>query len=551
MPRRPTGWTLALGIALPVEAGTTLALPAVLAGAVDAVLGHRSGPDALLLLAGVLGAAAAANATAAAAGPACSAEATAALRGRLLRHLLALGPGGRLHGGPPPGDLSARLLGSAGDAGGRLPAALGAATALLTSVGAIVGLAVLSPWLALAFFAGVVPGVLLIRLFLCQAGPVFARYQEVQADIAGRLSGALAGLRSIHAARAEQREAARVLAPLPELSAAGHALWAAQRRTAWQATLLIALIEVAVLTTAGALLADGALAPGALAAAAGWAALGAGLFEQVEALVGVAHARAGQARVDELLALAPAPSGTATLPAGRPGEVSLRGVVVRDGDRVLLGPLDLTVPGGQTVALVGRSGSGKSLLAALPGRLRDPDEGTVLIDGVPVSSLSADELRQAVGYAFARPALVGRTVRDALAGAGPAEAAAARADDFLRRLPLGWDTPLDDLRLSGGELQRLGLARLLARPTRVVILDDATSGLDLATEHQVTQALDHATHGRTRLVIAHRATIAARADLVAWLDAGRLRALAPHTSLLPHPDYRAALSDTALQAATA
>ncbi|MER7582857.1 ABC transporter ATP-binding protein [Kitasatospora sp. NPDC097691] len=551
MPRRPTGWTLALGLALPIGAAGTLALPAVLAGAVDAVLGRRSGPGALLLLALVLGAAAAADATAAAAGPACSAEATATLRGRLVRHLLALGPGGRLHGGPPPGDLAARLLGSAGAAGGRLPAALGATTALLTSVGAIVGLGVLSPWLALTFFAGVVPGVVLIRLFLRQAGPVFARYQEVQAALAARLSGALTGLRSIHAAGAQQREAERVLAPLPELAAAGHALWAAQRRTAWQATLLIALVEVAVLTTAGALLADGALAPGALAAAAGWAALGAGLFEQVEALVGVAHARAGQARVDELLALAPAPSGTGALPAGGPGRVELRGVVVRDGDRVLLGPLDLTVPGGRTVALVGRSGSGKSLLAALPGRLRDPDEGTVLIDGVPVGTLAPTELRHAVGYAFARPALVGRTVRDALAGAGPTEAAAARADGFLQRLPSGWDTPLGELHLSGGELQRLGLARLLARPTRVVVLDDATSGLDLATEYQVTEALDRATHGRTRLVIAHRAAVAARADLVAWLDAGRLRALAPHATLLTHPDYRATLADSALQAAAA
>ncbi|WP_183107065.1 ABC transporter ATP-binding protein [Streptomyces sp. 1114.5] len=407
----------------------------------------------------------------------------------------------------------------------------------------------LSPWLALAFFAGVVPGVVLIRLFLRQAGPVFACYQEVQAALAARLSGALTGLRSIHAADAEQREAARVLAPLPELSAAGRALWAAQRRTAWQATLLIALVEVAVLTTAGFLLAGGALAPGALAAAAGWAALGAGLFEQLEALVGVAHARTGQARVDELLALAPAPCGTQALPGAGSGEVELRGVVVRDGDRVLLGPLDLTVPGGRTLALVGRSGSGKSLLAALPGRLRDADEGTVLIDGVPVGVLAPSELRQAVGYAFARPELVGRTVRDALAGAGPAEAAAARTDGLLRRLPHGWDTPLDELRLSGGELQRLGLARLLARRTRVVVLDDATSGLDLATEYQVSQALDQATHGRTRLVVAHRAAVAARADLVAWLDAGRLRALAPHAVLLADPDYRATLADSALQAA--
>ncbi|MFD7594814.1 ATP-binding cassette domain-containing protein [Kitasatospora sp. NPDC059812] len=551
MPRRPTGWTLALSIALPVEAATTLALPAALAAAVDATLGHRPGPGAFVRLALVLGVAAAANATAAAAGPACSAEATAALRGRLVRHLLALGPGGRLRHGPPPGDLAARLLGSAGDAGGRLPAVLGAATALLTSAGAIVGLGLLSPWLALAFFAGVVPGVVLIRLFLREAGPVFARYQEVQADLAARLSGALTGLRSIHAAGAEQREAARVLAPLPGLSAAGHALWAAQRRTAWQATLLIAVVEVAVLATAGTLLADDTLAPGALAAAAGWAALGAGLFEQVEALVAVAQARAGQARADELLAVGPALNRRGGHPLGGSRGCEQRGVVVRDGDRVLLGPLDLTIPGGRTVALVGRSGSGKSLLASLPGRLLDPDEGAVLIDGVPVDALAPSELRHAVGYAFARPALVGRTVRDALAGAGPAEAAAARADGFLQRLPRGWDTPLDELRLSGGELQRLGLARLLARPARVVVLDDATSGLDLATEYQVSEALDRATLGRTRLVVAHRAGVAARADLVAWLDAGRLRGLAPHTTLLADPDYRAALSDTALQTASA
>ncbi|MEV7781034.1 ABC transporter ATP-binding protein [Kitasatospora sp. NPDC088351] len=551
MPRRPTtGWTLALAVALPVEAATTLALPATLAGAVDAALDREPGPGALVLLVLVLGTAAAANAVAAAAGPACAAEATAALRARLVRRLLALGPGGRLlRGGPPPGDLAARLVGSAADAGGRLPAALGAATALFTSAGAIVGLGVLSPWLALAFFAGVVPGVVLIRLFLREAGQVFVRYQEVQADLAARLTGALTGLRSIHAAGAERREAVRVLAPLPALSAAGHALWSAQRRTAWQATLLIAVVEVAVLATAGAQVAAGALAPGSLAAAAGWAALGAGLFEQIEALVGVAHARAGQARVDELFALAPAATGARALPDGGTGELVFRGVVVREGGRVLLGPVDLTVPGGRTVALVGSSGSGKSLLAALPGRLRDPDEGRVLIDGVPVDELAASELRRAVGHAFERPVLVGRTVREALDGAGPEQAAAARADGFLRRLPKGWDTPLNELRISGGELQRLGLTRLLAHPTRVVVLDDATSGLDLATEYQVTEALDRATHGRTRLAVAHRGTVAARADLVAWLDGGRLRALAPHSELLADPDYRAVLSGAALSGA--
>ncbi|MDH6574975.1 ABC transporter ATP-binding protein [Kitasatospora sp. MAP5-34] len=534
------GSTLALALAVPAEAAATLALPGTVAGAVDAVLGGNATAPGLLLGVVLLGGAAA-GALAAAAGPGCAADATVALRSRLLRHVLAVGPAPH---GLPSGDLTSRLVGSAADAGGAFPARLGALTALLTSLGAVVGLGVLSPWLAPAFFAGVLPGIVLIRLFLQQAGQVFTRYQEAQSELAARLTGALGGLRSIHAAGAEEREAARVLGPLPELSAAGHALWSTQRRTVWQATLLVAVVELAVLGTAGWQVADGVLPPGALAAAAGWAALGVGFFEQVEALAGVAHARSGLLRVAEALAV-PAPSpGCRLLPDG-PGELVFREVVVRDGGNVLLGPLDLTVPGGRTVALVGRSGSGKSLLAALAGRLRAPDAGYVLVDGVRVDELTVPELRRAVGFAFERPVLVGATVTESLEGAGPAEARAAYADGFLARLPDGYRTPPAELRLSGGELQRLGLARLLAQQPRVMILDDATSSLDLATEHHVTQALADSTRGRTRLIVAHRAQAAARADLVAWLDAGRLRALAPHAELLAEPDYRAALVGTA------
>ncbi|MER5637150.1 ABC transporter ATP-binding protein [Kitasatospora sp. NPDC002227] len=529
------GWRVALGVAVPVEAAATLAVPGVVAGAID-------GGRGVWAVAGVLVAGAVASAVAAAAGPACGAAATVELRSRLLGHVLALGPAQ----GRAPGDLTARLVGAAADAGGGFAARLGAVAALLTSLGAVVGLGVLSPWLALAFFAGVVPGVVVIRLFLVQAGTAFQRYQEVQSRLAAGLTQALGGLRSIRAAGAEQRETARVLRPLPELSAAGHALWATQRRTVWQATALVAVVELAVLGTAGLLVAHGTLPPGALAAAAGWTALGVGFFEQVEALAGVAHARAGQARVDEVLA-DPLPSlGSRELPDG-PGELVFEEVVVREGGQVLLGPLSLTVPGGRTVALVGRSGSGKSLLTELAGRLREPSEGRVLIDGAPVDGLSVEALRRAVGYAFERPVLVGATVAEALEGAGAEQLRAARADGFLARLPAGRRTPPHELRLSGGELQRLGLARLLGQGPRVMVLDDATSSLDLATEHQVSQALAETTRGRTRLIVAHRARAAAEADLVAWLDHGRLRALAPHATLLTDPAYRATLAGAHLE----
>ena len=186
-------------------------------------------------------------------------------------------------------------------------------------------------------------------------------------------------------------------------------------------------------------------------------------------------------------------------------------------DAVLTG-FDLDLPAGVATAFVGRSGVGKSLAAALIGRLVDPDAGRVLLDGVPVTELSLAELRAAVTYAFDRPALVGETVRDAIRyGRSTIDdddvvtaARAARADTFIRRLPEGYDTMLARAPMSGGERQRLGLARALVRAARVYVLDDATSGLDTVTEAEVTQAITTMLAGRTRVVVAHRAATAGR-----------------------------------------
>ena len=198
------------------------------------------------------------------------------------------------------------------------------------------------------------------------------------------------------------------------------------------------------------------------------------------------------------------------------------------------------------MAVVGRSGTGKSVLASLVGRLLDPQDGDVRIDGVAVSGVQLAQLRRAVTYAFERPALLGDTIHDTIAYARPdasraevEEAArAAQADYFIRLLPEGYDTDLAGVRLSGGEVQRLGLARAMLTDARVVVLDDATSSLDTATEVKVAQALEENLAGRTSLVVAHRTGTAARADLVAWLDGGRIRALAPHAALWSDPDYR-------------
>ncbi len=217
------------------------------------------------------------------------------------------------------------------------------------------------------------------------------------------------------------------------------------------------------------------------------------------------------------------------------------------GGRAVLDGVDLTVPGGTTLAVVGRSGAGKSLLAQLAGRLTDPDAGDILLDGVPLGDLAHAELRRAVAYAFERPALPGTTIEDTIAfGPTPATPAAVRsaarrahADDFVRRLPDGYATRTADAPRSGGESQRLGLARAFAHGGRLLILDDALSSLDTVTERRIARTLLAPDPSRTRLLIAHRATTAARADRVAWLDAGRVRAVATHQELWREAEYRA------------
>jgi ATP-binding cassette subfamily B protein len=182
----------------------------------------------------------------------------------------------------------------------------------------------------------------------------------------------------------------------------------------------------------------------------------------------------------------------------------------------------------------------------------------VTLNGVPVTELSLARLRQAVSYAFERPELVGATVEEAIRYGRPdigdaavnSAARAARADAFIQRLPAGYQTLLADAPMSGGERQRLGLARALARPSIVYIFDDATSGLDTVTEAEVTATLTERLSGQTRLVVAHRVTTAARCDLVAWLDQGRVRALGGHEELWWDLDYRAIFATTERLAAS-
>ncbi len=549
--RSTGGRCAALFLTATASTGLGLALPLALGRALDLLLAHPGNSGALrwvlrcaalVLLLAVL------DAVETVLSATTTARATASLRHRLTGHLLAVGPrAGERFGS---GELVARLVGNAAQAG-TAPASLAALLAGIAGpVGAVVALGLLDWWLAAVFLAGAPLLALLLRSFTQDSARCVADYQEAQGRIARGLAEAIGGARTIAACATADREAARILRPLPELTRAGHRMWHVQGRAAARAVALAPLLQLGVVAVAGVLLVHGRLTVGEMLAASRYAVLAAGVGVLVRQLSGLVRARASARRLGEVLAEPATPYGSRRLPPGR-GRLELRQVTARRGGRTLLDGVDLVVPEGGTLAVVGRSGAGKSLLAALAARLADPDEGTVLLDGVPLPELDHDELRRAIGCAFERPALLGDTVADTIGfGVRPAPpdrirggAVAARADAFVRRLPDGYATPCRAAPLSGGERQRLGLARVLARDSRLLVLDDALSSLDTVTEHQIVDALLHHSSGGTRVVVAHRVSTAARADTVAWLDGGRVRAVGTHARLWREKGYREVFAD--------
>jgi ATP-binding cassette, subfamily B, bacterial len=540
---------LVLGV---LGSGAVLALPAVLGRAVDQVVdasrdgsagGWGTARGSMVLAAVLIGVAVAEDAAGQLVGGVGTAGATGDLRRRLVRHVLAAGPG--LTRRTAAGDVVARLVGGTAAASRVVVVVAGLAGALIPPIGGLVALALLDPWLAVTFAAGMALAGGAVRAYLRDARAANAGYLEAQGAIAARLVDALAGARTIAAARTVDREVDRILAPLPDLRRHGVGAWRTMAQLAFQGEPVVLLTQVAVIVVAGLGLAAGRLSPGEMLAASRYAVMAAGIGGMISQLSSLARARAGASRVAEVLGEPAMQYGSRPLLPG-PGRLELRAVTARPA----LDGVDLVVPGGSVVALVGRSGAGKSLVAALAGRLRDPDAGEVRLDGVPLRDLSRGSLRRAVAYAFERPALLGgepATVGEAIGFGSEAAsvvrirraAAAARADRFIDRLPGGYAAPLADTPMSGGELQRLGLARALARDARLLILDDATSSLDTATEAEIASVLTAHAGDRTRLVVTHRTTTAARADLVAWLDAGRIRALGPHHDLWADPAYRA------------
>jgi ABC-type multidrug transport system fused ATPase/permease subunit len=265
------------------------------------------------------------------------------------------------------------------------------------------------------------------------------------------------------------------------------------------------------------------------------------------------RATASGARIFEILDREPrivSPPDAPPVPAG-PGQISLHnvGLTFEGSTRPALTGIDLQIEGGQTVALVGAMGSGKSVLVSLLPRLYDVSTGSVSIDGTDVRSVDVQNLRQQIAIVDDNPFLFSATIHEniAYAHAGASRedvvraAVAAQADGFIGRLPDGYDTHVGErgVTLSGGQRQRIAIARAILANPRILVLDDATSSVDASTEREIKAGLEQVMAGRTTIVIAHRLSTIALADRIVMLDHGRVTGDGTHEELLESSDlYR-------------
>ncbi len=428
------------------------------------------------------------------------------------------------------------------------------AQSLVTILLAAVAMFALQPGLAAISLAPVPFVVLIANRYGHRSRPAMQEAQQRIAELTADTEENVSGVRVVKAFAQEERQLQRF----------GHTVQrvfdqqlVATRIQAFYNPLISFLPNLglaAILLFGGREVIDGSLSVGAFTAFYAYLLMLIAPMRTLGYMLGAAQrATASGARIFQILDQEPAivsPAGAPPLPAGR-GRVHLEGagLTFAGTTRPALHDIDLDVPAGQVVALVGAMGSGKSALVSLLPRLYDVTAGSVSIDGADVRSVELDSLRRSIAVVNDDPFLFSATVHDNIAYANPLAtreqveraAEAAQAARFISQLPKGYDTRVGErgLTLSGGQRQRIAIARAILSDPRILILDDATSSVDASTEAEIKRALTDLLANRTTFVIAHRLSTIALADRIVVLEDGTVAADGTHDELLEvSPLYR-------------
>jgi len=383
--------------------------------------------------------------------------------------------------------------------------------------------------------------------------------QDMLANASAFANETIAATRTVQAFNGEDAAAARYGGAVENAyEAARSAIKSRSMLTGFAITLIFGSV-VAVLWVGAHNVLDGTLSAGTLGQFLLYSVIAAGSLGALSEVWGELSQAAGAAdRLGELLnEVSPIASPVDPLPLPEPaeGRVEFSGVHFsypsRPGKSALHG-LSLAVKPGETVAIVGPSGAGKSTVFSLVLRFYDPQQGSVIIDGIDIRKVSPDALRERIAIVPQDVTIFVATIHDNIAFGRPgatrdevkAAAIAAQADEFIARLDQGYDTPVGErgITLSGGQRQRIAIARAILKNAPILLLDEATSALDAESETLVQKALDGLMEARTTIVIAHRLATVLKADRILVMDRGRIVEEGTHQSLVHHGGIYAKLA---------